>query len=250
MSLAGQPGPTDVGGRDLCTCQEPDWCRWLVIAGREAFELCPLARWLLPVSTCTGCRSAPATTRTACGPMVASSRPSPRYERRARCDLYHAALEVGLGDDRFVIEMAPVWSLKQTDRGVVCEGAVGLRWLGRSRLFRYEVRRWRDGVIPDASEAVDSPRRLSADPVQAARVLALVPAFPTATWGRNELKAGGAWNSNSLIAWLLARSGHDMPDIGPPAHGRAPGWSAGLVIAQRNADADRRGPGGTVRRSV
>ena len=58
-----------------------------------------------------------------------------RYERRARCDLYHAALEVGLGDDRFVIEMAPVWSLKQTDRGVVCEGGVGLRWLGRSRLF-------------------------------------------------------------------------------------------------------------------
>ena len=31
-----------------------------------------------------------------------------RYERRGRCDLYHAALEVGLGDDRFVIEMAPV----------------------------------------------------------------------------------------------------------------------------------------------
>src|SRR5262245_37822661 len=53
-----------------------------------------------------------------------------RYERRARCDLYHTALEVGLGDDRFVIEMAPVWSLEQTDRGVVCEGAVGLRWLG------------------------------------------------------------------------------------------------------------------------
>jgi len=173
-----------------------------------------------------------------------------RYERRARCDLYHAALEVGLGDDRFVIEMAPVWSLKQTDRGVVSEGAVGLRWLGRSRLFRYEVRRWRDGVIPDASEAVDSPRRLSTDWVQAAHVLALVPAFPTATWGRNELKAGGAWNSNSLIAWLLARSGHDMPDIGPPAHGRAPGQSAGLVIAQRDADADRPGPGGTGRRSV
>jgi hypothetical protein len=72
-------------------------------------------------------------------------------------------------------------------------------------------------------------------------VLALVPAFPTATWGCNELKAGGMWNSNLLIAWLLARSGHDMPEIGPPAHGRAPGWSAGLVIAQRDADADRPG---------
>ncbi|MGH3465846.1 MAG: hypothetical protein ACRDP9_30610 [Kribbellaceae bacterium] len=166
-----------------------------------------------------------------------------RYERRVRCDLYHAALEVRLGNDLFVIEMAPVWSLDQPDRGVVCEGAVGLRWLGRSRLFRYEVRRWRSGVIPDGDEAVDSPRRLSADPVQAAQVLALVPAFPTATWGRDELRAGEMWNSDSLIAWLLARSGHDIATITPPAHGRAPGWSAGLVIAQRDADAARAGRG-------
>ena len=31
------------------------------------------------------------------------------------------------------------------------------RPLGRWRLFRYEVRCWADGVIPDAAEAVDSP---------------------------------------------------------------------------------------------
>src|SRR5919198_1375882 len=70
-------------------------------------------------------------------------------ERRHPCDLYHSALEVHLDGDRFVIEMAPVWRNKETDRGVVCEGAVGLPWLGRSRFFRYEVRRWRNGVIPD-----------------------------------------------------------------------------------------------------
>jgi hypothetical protein len=39
------------------------------------------------------------------------------------------------------------------------------------------------------------------------------------------------WNSNSLTSWLLARSDHDMTQIHPPAHGRAPGWRAGLVLA-------------------
>jgi len=104
------------------------------------------------------------------------------YEHRGRCELYHSALEVNLGSDRYVIEMAPVWSTKEPERGVVCEGAVGLPWLGHSRFFRYEVRRWRDGVIPDLSEAVDSPRRLSANTAQAQQVLALAPAFPAVTW--------------------------------------------------------------------
>lgn len=112
-----------------------------------------------------------------------------RDQRKAR-DLYHSALEVRLGAGRFVIEMAPVWSTRHPDRGVVGEGSVGLPWLGRSRLFRYEVRRWRDGVIPDRAYAVASPRRLSTDLTRAQRVLDLVPAFPTVTWGRDELDAG------------------------------------------------------------
>ena len=43
------------------------------------------------------------------------------------------------------------------------------------------------------------------------------------------------WNSNSLTAWLLSRRGHDpaAPGLQPPAHGRAPGWSAGLIVAAR-----------------
>ena len=40
------------------------------------------------------------------------------------------------------------------------------------------------------------------------------------------------WNSNSVIAWLLA-AGLPMDGIGPPAGGRAPGWEAGLVAARR-----------------
>lgn len=110
-----------------------------------------------------------------------------RYEHRDQCDLYHSALEVGLNGERFIVEMAPVWSTDSPDRGVVSEGPVGMRCLGRSRLFRYEVRRWCGGVIPDVTQAVDSPQRLSADPVRAQQVLDLVPRFPTATWGRDEL---------------------------------------------------------------
>ena len=44
------------------------------------------------------------------------------------------------------------------------------------------------------------------------------------------------WNSNSLTAWLLARSGHRMDAISPPAQGRAPGWHAGLTVAARQAE--------------
>jgi len=46
------------------------------------------------------------------------------------------------------VEMAPVWTTRG-DRGVVSEGPVGAAFLGRSRLFRYEVRCWHGGSIPD-----------------------------------------------------------------------------------------------------
>ena len=116
-------------------------------------------------------------------------------------------------------------------------GAVGTRAAGRFRLFRYEVRRWRDGVIPDVAEAVESPRRLSDDPDCARRLLGLVPQVPTPVWGRDELHTGDMWNSNSLISWLIARSGLDVESIDPPSGGRAPGWRAGIVVAQRKGDA-------------
>lgn len=156
-----------------------------------------------------------------------------RREHRRAADLYHSALEVGLGHDHWVIEMAPVWNTPEPDRGVVAEGPVGLRWLGRSRLFRYEVRRWRGGRIPDADEAVDSPVRMSDDDAHAERVLALAPHFRTATWALDEQHTGDMWNSNSLTAWLLVRSGHDLSGVHPPAGGRAPGWDAGLVAGLR-----------------
>jgi hypothetical protein len=132
-----------------------------------------------------------------------------------------------------VVEQAPIRDGNGRERGVVAEGAVGSSWAGRFRIFRYEVRRWRDGVIPDVDEAVESPRRLTGDPLLAQHVLDLVPAVPTLVWGRDESQAGEMWNSNSLISWLIARGGLNAESVHPPAGGRAPGWRAGLVVARR-----------------
>jgi hypothetical protein len=156
-----------------------------------------------------------------------------RLHRRDRRELYHSALEVRLPEGRFVIEQAPSRGTDGSARGVVAEGAVGSRAAGRFRLFRYEIRRWRDGIIPDVAEAVDSPQRLSDDPGRARRLLELVPHVPTLVWGRDELRAGEMWNSNSIISWLIASSGLDVESINPPARGRAPGWHAGIVVARR-----------------
>jgi len=155
-------------------------------------------------------------------------------QRRARHTLYHAVLEVAVEAGRYVIELAPVWNRPVRDVGAVAEGPVGTRWLGRSRMFRYEIRAWRNGLIPDLDRAVESPRRLSHDPAQAARVLSLLPEAPLLTWGRDEIGCGEMWNSNSLASWLLARSGHDLATVGPPAGGRAPGWRAGVFLAGRD----------------
>ena len=146
-----------------------------------------------------------------------------RLGRREPRALYHSALEVRAPERRFVIEMTPVPRGDGRARGVVAEGSVGVRAAGRVRVFRYEVRRWRDGVIPDVAEAVESPRRLEGDPRRAGRLLRLVPEVPTPVWGRDELCAGEMWNSNSLVSWLLARAGLAPEAILPPRGGRAPG---------------------------
>ena len=156
-----------------------------------------------------------------------------RLDRRPPRDLYHSALVVQVPEGRFVIEQAPVGRTDGSARGVVAEGAVGSRRAGRLRIFRYEVRRWLGGVIPDIAEAVESPQRLTDDVERARQVLALVPNAPTPVWGRDDLRAGEMWNSNSLISWLLARSGIPIDAIHLPANGRAPGWDAGLVVARR-----------------
>jgi hypothetical protein len=159
-----------------------------------------------------------------------------RLDRRDRCDLYHSALEVRVPEGRFAIEMTPIGAGDGAERGVVADGPVGTRAAGRFPLFRYEIRRWRDGVIPDLAEAVDSPQRLT-DGLDAARLLLdLVPKVPTPVWGRDELAAGEMWNSNSLTSWLIVRSGLDVDSIHIPAGGRAPGWRAGIAIGRSEVE--------------
>ncbi len=151
--------------------------------------------------------------------------------RRPRCDLYHSALEVVVPEGRHVIEVAPIPS-GGGDRGVVAEGAVGSRLLGRFRIFRYEVRCWPGGSIPDAPAAVDSPVRVIGDLAGARRVLELTRDVPTAVWGRHELARGDMWNSNSVTSWLLTRAGVDIDAVHLPPGGRAPGWDAGIRVAR------------------
>jgi hypothetical protein len=155
-------------------------------------------------------------------------------ERRPRFDLYHSALMVSVPAGRFVIETAwPIPDGRPGSRGVVLEGPVGGGRIARVRALRYEVRRWRDGIIPDIDEAVGSPVRLSADEGRARRVLEAVGSVPALVWGRDELGTGEMWNSNSVVSWVLARSGLPKEGVEPPTGGRMPGWNAGLVLAGR-----------------
>jgi len=154
-------------------------------------------------------------------------------ERRQPCDLYHSALQLRLSGMTYAIEMGPVWNVDTLDRGIVCQGPVGARWLGKLRAFQYEVRCWRGGSIPDIAEAVDSPQRITADPERVLTLLETLHRVPALTWGRDELRAGDMWNSNSVVSWALARTGHDMATVRLPPNGRAPGWKAGLALAER-----------------
>jgi hypothetical protein len=159
-------------------------------------------------------------------------------QHRQRCDLYHAALVVELDGDRYTIEIAPSPDAEEASRGVVATGAVGSRYVGWLRLFRYEIRCWRGGSIPDLRQAVGGPRRLTSDPRVARLLLDLVATVPRPVWGRDELKAGEMWNSNSVIAWLIANAGLSTDLLRPPPRGRAPGWFSGVEVARRGGAYD------------
>ena len=170
----------------------------------------------------------------------AYERVSALVQHRSRNDLYHSALVADIDGDTTVIEMTPVPDSRgRTQRGVVAEGPVGCRPAGHFRLFRYEIRCWTGGIIPDLASAIDSPVHLSSDTEAIARTLALVPSVPTPVWGRDELRAGEMWNSNSVVAWVLTRIGLLQFAGRPPHHGRAPGWDAGVTVGTRQLGGPR-----------
>jgi hypothetical protein len=136
---------------------------------------------------------------------------SARRDCRAPQQLVHAALEVFTGGERYVIEMTPQWGQPRTASGVVAIGPVGPPPLGRFRMFRYVVRAWPNGVLPEV---------------------------PLHTWGRAVPPSTDMWNSNSLIAWTLCRAGIDACTLTPPVGCRAPGWVAGIAAGTRKPHAD------------
>ncbi|WP_210417295.1 hypothetical protein [Cellulomonas sp. Y8] len=174
-------------------------------------------------------------------------------DRRPRRTLVHAALLVRPATGPEVaVEVAPAWGQPAGDRGVVATGPVGARVLGRSRLFRYEVRCWAGGSVPDLAWAV-ARRCATTDPRVAAALLAAAPGVPVRTWGGRAPGVRDMWTSNSVVAWLLAAAGLDPEHLGPPPGCRAPGWDAGVRAAPSRRAAlptpsgpaapDRRRPG-------
>jgi hypothetical protein len=152
-------------------------------------------------------------------------------QRRPALDLFHTALRVTAPSGTYIVEtMWPSPSGPSGARGVAVRGPVWWKRLGRFRLFRYEVRCWRDGLLPDADEAVGGPRVVSTDPAVAARILVLASRVPPLTWGVDPDGTGEMWNSNSVISWLLDRAGID--GVETPAGGRAPGWEAGIAVSR------------------
>lgn len=156
-----------------------------------------------------------------------------RLARRDPRPLFHAALEATVTDGtRYAIEMAPSWSGPAgMDRGVMVRGPVGLRILGRWRLFRYEVRCWASGTIPDRSYAVGGPVVLTTDSAKSQALVSSVPYVPSLTWGRTAGAGDDMWNSNSVVSWLLVTADVTVDGVVPPQGGWAPGWQAGIVRA-------------------
>lgn len=157
---------------------------------------------------------------------------SARRRHRRPEQLVHAALSVSVGERTYAIEQAAAWgpATRIGDRGVTVTGPVGFTWLGRIRFFRYEIRCWSGGTIPDVDAAI-ARFEVPTDADRAASLIALTHRVPPHTWGRDEIGVGEMWNSNSVIAWLLSRSGHDASVAVPPAGFRAPGWRSGQVAA-------------------
>lgn len=181
--------------------------------------------WWIPVGA--GSAISPHTSR-------AWERIDAALHRRPAQQLLHAGLEITAASGEVtVIEMAPAWQMpRHTPRGVVAQGPVGASGLGRWRAFRYEVRCWRGGSIPDTQWAVSSVPVTCPDPAGLERLTHEVAQVPRHVWGRHMHGVADMWNSNSLIAWLLTTCGVDATDLGPPVGSRAPGWDVGIVCAR------------------
>lgn len=150
--------------------------------------------------------------------------------RRPRARLVHSALKLHDGTATWTLELTPAFVAAATPPLIT--GPVGLGAAGRLRLFRYQLVCLPGETFPDEAWAV-AQARLPGEAELAARLLALAPTVPRHVWGRRVHGTREMWTSDSVVSWLLARAGVDVPAVAPPAGTRAPGWGAGLALARR-----------------
>ena len=88
-----------------------------------------------------------------------------RLERRPARDLYHSALVVGVPEGTYVIEQAPVRDGTAGSAASSRKEPSEAAGLARCASSATRSAAGASGVIPDVGEAVDSPQRLTDDPV-------------------------------------------------------------------------------------
>ena len=151
--------------------------------------------------------------------------------RRPRANLYHSALKLRTDGKTRTLELMPAFV--RVPAPPLRTGPVGLGVAGRTRLFRYQLVGLEADSLPDEEWATDSPQVLSKDEAMARRILQLASQTPAHTWGRRVRGTSEMWTSDSVVSWLLIRSGVDIAAIRIPGGGRAPGWIAGIELAAR-----------------
>jgi hypothetical protein len=156
---------------------------------------------------------------------------------RSPRELLHVALEVQLDSStKFVIELVPAgFGPARTSTGVVGNGPILSRALGWMRMFQYEIRRWKNGVVEAKDKSTRPPSTYVITRDQALQIIDGASRAPRHPWGQDVLGNGDMWNSNSLVSFVLVSAGMDPAAIEPPASADWPGWDTGVALARTNA---------------
>ena len=127
-------------------------------------------------------------------------------EQRDRVRPLPLRMVVRVPEGEFVIEQAPVGTERELAASSP-KAPVGSRWARADSdlpLRDPPLARWRDpGRRRGGRQPAAADRGF---PLRAGRARSCAN-VPMPVWGRDELGTGEMWNSNSVVAWLIARSG-------------------------------------------